>query len=124
MQPLKARSIWLPIILTLIALVFFNAGLYFRLSPTTITSTRVLTLLPVKQTFDDSALDSWRSLGGNWAVRDSSLVQTSITGSDLGIVLPLDLKPEQNYQFRASLSFLAGTMGGGLLFNLQQTTTR
>jgi hypothetical protein len=118
----KFRSTWLPIILTLLTLVLFNAGLYLRLSPT-VTATAAPSILPVTDAFDSPTLNKWKPISGDWAIHNNTLEQTNTGGSDLGIVWPLQIDATQPYQFQVDVHFLAGS-NAGLLFNLQQITGR
>src|SRR5262249_21379354 len=62
--------------------------------------------------------------GGDWSIKDQTLVQVSTTGYDLGTIIPLKIPAGQAYQLSTKLRFLGGSMGGGLLFNVQQDTSR
>jgi len=117
------RTTLLPIIIAFIALVVFNLGLYNRLRAALQPTTELLAL-PYSADFAHDEQNVYRSFGGNWENRDQSFVQLNTNGYDLGSVIPISIPTEQPYQFETRLRFLGGTMGGGILFNVQQPTSR
>lgn len=116
------QSTWLPLGLAGLTLIILNVGLYLRLASTQ--KTLVTLSLPYSATFDGDEAEDYLPFGGDWEVRDGAIVQISTTGADLGNVIPLAIPADQPYQFQTRLRFLGGSSGGGILFNLQQTTSR
>ncbi len=118
---------WLPLAAAILALGGLNAGLYGLLAPATSETERTTTAyeLPFVEVFDDpAASDTWEVLGGNWEIQDSTLIQLNPLGYDLGITLPISILVEQPYTYSARVQYLGGSMGGGIIFNLQQPTSR
>lgn len=116
------QTTWVPLMLSAIVLVILNLGLYTRLSAIPLPT--IATELPYFAAFDENILSTLLPFAGDWEQRDETLVQMSLTGDDLGVVLPLEVAPEVNYLYQTKLRFLGGSMGGGLVFNLQQPTSR
>lgn len=121
MQEVTFRRTVLPTIIALVILVLFNLGLYFRLSAESVTDT---VAFPYTNTFETTDVLQYPSFGGDWDIRDESLVQISTTGFDLGILIPVDIVPEQTYRYSVDMRYLGGSMGGGLIFNSQNGQNR
>src|SRR5262249_30989285 len=100
-----------------------NVGLYTRLAPSASAAASTVSL-PYFADFSKAENADYTVWGGDWEIRDQTLVQLNTTGFDLGTAIPLKIPANQAYQFTTKLHFLGGTMGGGLLFNIQQTTSR
>lgn len=120
-QRTSFTTTWLPLMLAAVALLVLNAGLYLRLS-----SQPAVEMLSLPYTEDFATLDAvpYQEFGGDWSIRDERLVQVSTSGFDLSAFVPLDIAPDQPYTFAATLQFLGGSPGGGLIFNAQQDTSR
>lgn len=101
-------------------LTLSNIGLFFLLYADTFTPLE----LPYTENFDENRRITWRQHGGTWVVRDGAMIQTNDAGTDLMNVIPLQVKPEQSYQFSVDLRFVRGRTGGGLMFNMQHSDTR
>lgn len=126
MQKPTLKTTWMPLGFAIIALIILNAGLYLRLGaqPATKDMAQNLTI-PYAQSFAEIDLSTmYSTFGGDWEIRDESLVQLSTTGYDLGGFIPLQIPADQPYQYETRLRFLGGSMGGGILFNAQSTNTR
>lgn len=120
------------------ALVLLNIGLYTRLIqlprpvetvenvvPATTDTTLALSSLPYTNDFSTDEARSYVQFGGDWDIRDETLVQISTSGFDLGTLFPLEISPDQPYQYQADLRFLGGnSLGGGIMFNTQNDQTR
>ncbi len=117
------RSTAIPLTLAVIALIVLNIGLYTRLAPPASAAAPAFSL-PFSADYAHDNNSKYTIWGGDWAVKDQTLVQMSTTGYDLGTVIPLRIPAGQPYQVSAKLRFLGGSMGGGLLFNVQQDTSR
>jgi len=115
------RSTVLPLGLAVIALIILNLGLYTRLVAL---PEPVVFEIPYYEDFSTVTENPFDEFGGDWEIRDETLVQLSTDGFDLTTYIPLALAPEQTYIYEATMTFLGGSMGGGLLFNAQQTTSR
>lgn len=115
------RQTIIPVALSFVVLILFNIGLYFRLSAQPRT---VELALPYTDTFDTASTLDYPRFGGDWDIRDETLVQISTTGFDLGLLIPLDIANDQPYQASVDLRYLGGSMGGGILFNAQNGQTR
>lgn len=115
------RSTWLPLGLALASLVILNVGLYTRLAFQPLPPRFEI---PYYEDFSALTLDQYEIFGGDWEIRDQSLVQLSTSGYDLLNFVSINIDPEQPYIFESSVRYLGGTMGGGLIFNAQQTTSR
>lgn len=122
MKTMTLRQAFIPLIIALLVLVIFNIGLYSRLvaNPAQVSP---LTF-PYSTDFSTEDWQAYQRFGGDWSLRDQTLVQMSPTGDDLGIIIPLAISAEQAYQHSTQVRWLGGTFGGGILFNLQQTATR
>ncbi|MEZ4667032.1 MAG: hypothetical protein R3E39_03780 [Anaerolineae bacterium] len=117
----STRTTWLPLGLAIVALVVLNLGLYTRLS----SQPEPLRFnFPYTENFSALSVDEYELFGGDWEIRDETLVQLSTSGYDLMSFVPIDIPPEQNYTYESSLRYLGGIMGGGLIFNAQQITSR
>lgn len=115
------RTTWLPLGLAAVALLILNIGLYTRLgSQPAIPRFE----FPYYEDFSAFTVSDYNAFGGNWVIRDESLVQLSTSGYDLMTFVPINIDPEQPYVFETTLRFLGGSMGGGVIFNAQQTTSR
>lgn len=101
-------------------LTLSNIGLFFLLYADTFTPLE----LPYTENFDENRRITWRQHGGTWVVRDGAMIQTNDAGTDLMNVIPLQVQPEQSYQFSVDLRFVRGRTGGGLMFNMQHSDTR
>lgn len=121
LQGLAFRRTVLPLLLAVAALVILNVGLYTRLRAV---GAAEPIAFPYSAGFAAGENAQYEVFGGDWEVRDETLVQLSTSGYDLGIYIPLDIPPEQPYQFTTRIRFAGGTMGGGILFNAQQTSGR
>jgi len=115
------RSTGLPLGLAVIALIVLNLGLYTRLVAL---PEQVVFEIPYFEDFATLTTNPYDEFGGDWEIRDETLVQLSTDGFDLTTYIPLALAPEQIYVYETKIKFLGGTMGGGVLFNAQQTTSR
>jgi len=122
-ERMSFRTTLLPIILAFSTLIVFNMGLYTRLRAAPQPTIELLAL-PYSADFAHDEQTVYRSFGGDWENRDQSFVQISTNGYDLGSVIPISIPSDQPYQFETRLRFLGGTMGGGILFNVQQPTSR
>lgn len=116
------RSTGLPLLLAAAVLVLLNLGLYFRLSAMPTIASRFE--LPYSEDFATITQMPYEEFGGDWEIRDGMLVQLSTSGYDLTSYIPIGIPADAPYAFAATLRYLDGTMGGGLLFNTQQTTSR
>ncbi|GAB4530057.1 MAG: hypothetical protein OHK0046_50400 [Anaerolineae bacterium] len=121
MKHTSFRSTWLPLGLAALALLILNVGLYTRLAAA---PEPPRFAFPYYEDFTTVSQMPYEEFGGDWDIRDASLVQLSTSGYDLTAFIPLEIAPEQPYAFEATLRYLGGSMGGGLLFNAQQTTAR
>lgn len=115
------RKTILPTFVALGLLVVFNFGLYTRLSAVPVVPT---VELPYSDTFEEAAALNFPRLGGDWDIRDETLVQISTTGFDLGLFIPVEIPAEQPYRFTSEMQHLGGTVGGGLIFNSQNGRNR
>lgn len=115
------RSTGLPVLLTLLAIVLFNFGLYTRLG-----AQPKVDLFSIPYTEDFTAITEspYEEFGGDWEIRDQMLIQMDTNGFDLTSFIPLTVPEEISYRFGATLQYFGGSMGGGLLFNAQQVTSR
>jgi len=115
------RSTGLPVGLTLIALVIFNVGLYARLGA----QPKVDRFsLPYTEDFSVVTDNPYEEFGGDWEIRDEMLIQLDTNGFDLTSFIPLTIPESESYTFGATLKYLGGSIGGGLIFNAQQVTSR
>jgi hypothetical protein len=115
------RRIILPVSLAIFSLIGLNLGLYMRLSAEPV----VISLeLPYSEDFTTSDFLQYPRFGGDWDIRDESLVQISTSGFDLGTLIPLQIPAEQAYHFAANLRYIGGSMGGGIIFNSQNGQNR
>jgi len=121
MQEVTFRKTILPTLIAIILLVGFNLGLYVRLSAESSIDT---VEFPYQDNFVTADILQYPSFGGDWDVRDETLVQISTTGFDLGIIVPMDISDEQAYSYSVDMRYLGGTMGGGLIFNSQNGRNR
>lgn len=112
---------WLPLGLSVVALAILNIGLYTRLASQPAPPRFEF---PYYEDFSALAVEEYEAFGGDWAIRDEALVQLSTSGYDLMSFVSIDIEPEQPYSFQTTLRYLGGTMGGGLIFNAQQITSR
>jgi len=115
------RRTWLPLGLAAVALLILNIGLYTRLGSQPATPRFEF---PYYEDFSTFTVSDYNAFGGNWVVRDEALVQLSTSGYDLMTFVPINIDPEQPYVSETTLRFLGGSMGGGVIFNAQQTTSR
>lgn len=115
------RTTWLPLGLAVIALILLNLGLYFQLGAQSI---QPRFEIPYYEDFSTFSINDYQAFGGNWTIRDESLVQLSTSGYDLMTFVPIGIEASQPYFVETTLRFLGGSMGGGLIFNAQQTTSR
>lgn len=120
------RKTWLPLGLAALALAILNLGMYTRLASqqVRVAADREQFTLPYREDFTTVVDVPYEEFGGDWEIRDQRLVQLSTSGYDLTAFIPLTLSAGQDYRFEAGLTFLGGSMGGGLLFNAQQVTSR
>jgi hypothetical protein len=116
-------TIILPLLLALVALIILNFGLYqWLLAP--IQADESAFSLPYTEDFSDPESPGYAMWGGDWELRDQTFVQLNTTGYDLGAIVPLKIAAEQAYQFSVNMRYLGGSMGGGVLVNVQQETSR
>ncbi len=123
MQQLSFRSTWLPLGLAVVALIILNLGLYGWLSAAPQSQNMPLAF-PYREDFATQHDVQYLAFGGDWTIRDARLVQISTSGYDLGTLIPLQIPDDQPYYFETTLQLLDGTMGGGVMFGAQQTTSR
>ena len=121
MRQTSFRSTWLPLGLAGIALIMLNLGLYYQLGAQVVKPSFEF---PYAEDFASISDVPYEEFGGDWEIRDQALVQMSTSGYDLTAYIPLEVPAEDSYSFAAKLRFLGGSMGGGLIFNAQQTTSR
>ncbi|QPC84958.1 hypothetical protein G4Y79_11485 [Phototrophicus methaneseepsis] len=121
LQRTSFRSTWLPLGLFVVALAILNIGLYTRLAAQPI---EPRFSFPYYETFDTLSEVPYEEFGGDWEIRDQMLVQLSTDGFDLSAFVPIAVTAEQPYGAEATLRYLGGSMGGGIYFNAQQTTSR
>jgi len=120
LQNISIRQTVIPLVLAILFLVFLNIGLYTRLSSQPIN----VFALPYQENFETLAEMSYEEFGGDWEIRDETLVQLSTTGSDLTSYIPLGITSDTTYFFETDLQYLGGSLGGGLIFNAQGSTSR
>jgi hypothetical protein len=113
----KFREITLPLLLTGLALLWLNVGLYTRLAPQ---PPPTLYNLPYLETFDNTPLDQWPQLGGTWRLADGRLLQDDPQVEAATLIMPLQVGEQQPYQLNVQLDLKAGPPAAGVLFNLQQ----
>lgn len=119
------RSTWLPLGLGALALLVLNLGLYTRLATQQVASAVMQQFsMPYYEDFSVVSSVPYEEYGGDWEIRDEMLVQLSTSGFDLMTFVPVAVAPDQPYAFETTLRYLGGSMGGGLMFNAQQTTSR
>lgn len=121
MRETSFRGTWLPLGIAVLMLVILNVGLYTGLNSQAVT---VRFEIPYIEDFNNLDEMPYSIFGGDWEIRDKTLVQLSTSGYDLMSFVPVSIPVNQPYRFETSLRFLGGTMGGGLIFNAQQTTSR
>ncbi len=115
------RSTGLPLLLTFFAFILLNFGLYSRLGA----QPKVDRFsLPYSEDFSTLTQNPYEEFGGDWEIRDEMLIQLDTNGFDLTSFIPLTIPESEGYTFGATLKHLGGSMGGGLLFNAQQVTSR
>jgi hypothetical protein len=102
-------------------LVILNLGLYVRLASQQIEPAYTF---PYSEDFSALSTVPYEEFGGDWEIRDAMLVQLSTSGYDLMAFVPIELPAEQPYAFETTLRYLGGSMGGGVMFNAQQVTSR
>lgn len=124
-EPLQDETIPLPFLskalaLALVALIIANGLLFLFYYGDTFTPLA----LPYQENFENLTRLDYRQFGGQWRLRDNTLVQTDPKDTDLLAVIPLALPPEQHYQFVVHMNILQGPKGGGLMFNLQHPDSR
>lgn len=81
-------------------------------------------VLPYRENFENTQRLDYRQFGGQWRLRDNTLVQSDTQDTDLLAVIPLTIAPDQPYQFGVRMTMLQGPKGGGLMFNLQHPNSR
>lgn len=113
----------LPLGLSAIVLLILNAGLYglLRGNPTV---PEVTFDFPYAETFDTLEQVNYRPFGGDWELKDAALVQINTVGLDLGTVIPIEIPDDQPYSYSVDIQHVGGSEGGGILFNLQNDTSR
>ncbi|MEZ4729872.1 MAG: hypothetical protein R3E79_22300 [Caldilineaceae bacterium] len=124
-EPLQDETIPLPFLgkalaLALVALIITNGLLFLFYYGDTFTPLA----LPYQENFENLTRLDYRQFGGQWRLRDNTLVQTDPKDTDLLAVIPLALPSEQHYQFGVHMNILQGPKGGGLMFNLQHPDSR
>jgi len=122
-QDISMKKTIIPIGVGLLVLVLFNIGLYSVLGVETSNSITIFSL-PYTEDFADFDVNTYQNFGGDWDVRDEALVQINLTGLDLGTIIPMEIPDDQPYTFSTDIRWRGGEMGGGVLFNLQQTISR
>lgn len=122
----KSRTRFIPLLAILVVLAGLNAGLYGLLAPEKPSETPETSYaLPFSENFDDPlSTETWTLLGGDWEVQEAQLIQLNPLGYDLALTLPIEIPAEQPYAYDTQLQYMGGTMGGGIMFNLQQPTSR
>lgn len=121
MQEVTYKRTLLPTLIALTLLVVFNAALYLRLSSNTVANT---VPLPYVDDFTTSSVLEFPNFGGDWDIRDETLVQISTTGFDLGILIPTDIDSDLPYRYSVDMRYIGGSLGGGLIFNSQNGRNR
>ena len=124
MNRTRLYNVWLPLALMIVALIVINFGLYVQLSANPITESIQSVEFPFSDSFETTDSLNFPQIGGDWDIRDETLVQISTSGYDLGLYIPLTIPEDQPYTFNVDLQYLGGTMGGGLLFNSQNVNAR
>lgn len=115
------RSTGLPLLLTFFAFILLNFGLYSRLGA----QPKVDRFsLPYSEDFSTLTQNPYEEFGGDWEIRDEMLIQLDTNGFDLTSFIPLTIPEDDSYTFDTTLKYFGGSMGGGLLFNAQQVTSR
>ncbi len=118
-QTVTFKSALPPVLIALGVWALFNAACYGWLSrPPKVTWFK----LPLTQTFDTPTKLHYVSFKGQWQSQDGTYVQKNGTDYDLGAIIPMKIPQAQSYQFSAKLRYLQGSMGGGVLFNMQHPT--
>lgn len=115
------QKIILPVSIAIFSLIGLNLGLYLHLSAEPLT---ISLELPYSEDFNTADALQFPRFGGDWDIRDESLVQISTSGFDLGTLVPLEISAEQSYHFAADLRYIGGSMGGGIIFNSQNGQNR
>ena len=79
--------------------------------------------IEVLYTFDSAEeLDAWNRIDGEWVVENGTLVQTEEDLFDRSSSLNYEMVSP--YSFQSDLRLISGSMGGGLLFNMQSRTSK
>ncbi|MFN8495815.1 MAG: hypothetical protein U0350_49945 [Caldilineaceae bacterium] len=114
-QPLSLGLIGAAIALAVLLWVGANVGMFLALYADTLTPLS----LPYKENFEKLKRVDYRQFGGQWTLRDQTLVQSDTQNPDLFAVIPLGEALKQPYQLGVHIKVLKGPDGAGLLFNLQ-----
>ena len=122
MQNTTIKGTWLPLGLSVVALLVLNLGLYTRLASQQVVTTRFD--FPYYEDFSSITDMPYQQFSGDWDIRDEALIQLSTSGFDLANFIAVEIPPEQNYTYTTTMRYVGGSMGGGILFNAQQTTSR
>ncbi len=115
------QQTYLPLVLAGISLLLLNLGLYGLLASN---PREPLFALPYIETFAELPSAPYQSFGGDWEVRDESLVQINTVGLDLGTIIPINIAPDEPYRYEVDVRHVGGGIGGGLIFNLQNSNNR
>jgi len=114
-QPLSLGFIGAAIALAALLWVGANVGMFLALYADTLTPWE----MPYKENFEKLKRLDYRQFGGQWTLRDQTLVQSDTQNPDVFAVIPLGESVKQPYQFGVHMKVLKGPDGAGLLFNLQ-----
>ncbi len=80
--------------------------------------------LPWIEDFTDDTDHTFLEAGGNWQLREETMLQLNTEASDIMALVPdLVLTTDEPYDYSADLLILEGPKGGGLVFNSQNTDT-
>lgn len=80
--------------------------------------------IPYHENFEDLSRIDYRRFGGNWKLAENKLFQHDASDTDLLAVIPVELDPQQSYQFSTRMNFRSRNVGGGLVFNMQSKDSR
>lgn len=112
----KGRSVILPLVLIVAALLFLNWGLHRVLNPPEPFGPYAL---PYSQDFEDVYITRWFTGEGDWAVRDGALRQGQEKVGAAHIFIPYWLIEGQPYRYSAQLLLSDSARAAGLDFNAQ-----
>ncbi|MEM8861264.1 MAG: hypothetical protein AAGD96_23300 [Chloroflexota bacterium] len=78
------------------------------------------TTLPWLEDFTGDEDHAFIDVGGNWQLREETMLQLNTEVSDVLAILPgLTLSSEESYDFTTDIKILEGPKGGGIAFNVQ-----